>query len=325
MGSSQIGQNKFLVFGRAGMDIYADPPGSTVETATKFHACLGGSAGNIAAGIARLGGIASLISAVSDDAVGRFVTNALDSFGIEWNNVARVGGEFRTSLAATETRIENTQNVIYRNNAADFQISTEQVDGIEYSDFGALIVTGTALAMEPSRSAVFASIKLAREAGITVLLDIDFRPYSWTSAELASETYRQATLECDIVIGNDEEFQVLAGTGRDGLKFAAELAESSGIVVIYKMGENGSITYTGREGSFATGIYPVSALKPMGAGDAFMAAFASSLASDKSLEESVQAGAAAAAIVVSSFGCAPAMPDRKKLEEFMVKSEMRNQ
>ena len=38
-----------LVMGRAGMDLYPDPPGTRIEDAAQMTAALGGSAGNIAA------------------------------------------------------------------------------------------------------------------------------------------------------------------------------------------------------------------------------------------------------------------------------------
>ena len=55
-----------------------------------------------------------------------------------------------------------------------------------------------------------------------------------------------------------------------GLKQARELAKTSANIVVYKMGEKGAITFHGTQ-SFETGIFPVTALKPTGAGDAFMA------------------------------------------------------
>ena len=70
-------KNSFVIIGRAGMDFYADPPGTEVEHATKFITALGGSSANIAAAITRQGGKAALVTAVSDDAVGRYVLNQL--------------------------------------------------------------------------------------------------------------------------------------------------------------------------------------------------------------------------------------------------------
>ena len=49
-------RNNFLVIGRAGMDLYADPPGMEIENATSFTSTLGGSAANIAVAVSRQGG-----------------------------------------------------------------------------------------------------------------------------------------------------------------------------------------------------------------------------------------------------------------------------
>lgn len=311
----RIGRNRFLVLGRAGMDLYADPPGARTQDARAFTSALGGSAANIAAGIKRLGGSASLITTVSDDSIGRFTLNELRRYGVETDHVRAVGGEARNSLAVVETRTEDCQSVIYRNNAADLHLSPQHVAHINYGDFGALIVTGTALAVEPSRSATLLAMSLAREAGLPVVIDVDFRPYSWMSVADAAGTCTRAASLSDIVIGNDAEFAVMAGGG-DGLALARQLANTSAVLVIFKMGEKGAVTFSG-EGSFETSIFPVKALKPTGAGDAFMAGLMTGLAAGRELPECIRRGSAGAAIVVARVGCAPAMPTVVELEEFM--------
>ncbi|HSO48486.1 MAG TPA: 5-dehydro-2-deoxygluconokinase [Rhizobiaceae bacterium] len=303
----------FLVLGRAGLDLYADPPGTRVDVAAAFSAALGGSAANIAAGIARLGGSASLLTCISDDAVGRFTTLELQRYNVGTTHVRLARGEARTSLAVVATRNDDTQSVIYRNDAADFRLSEEQVRSVGFSLFGALIVTGTALAVEPSRSATFLAMELAREAGRTVIIDIDYRPYSWADAKEAAAINLKAAQLSDIVVGNDVEFAVIAGG--NGLKHAEELSRE-GRTVVYKMGEKGSVTFAGGQ-SFSTGIFEVEALKPTGAGDAFMAGFATGLAAGLELQACVLRGSAAAAIVVTRVGCAPAMPRSDELDAFM--------
>ncbi len=311
----RIKQNNFLVLGRAGLDLYADPPGTKVENAGMFSSALGGSAANIAAGITRLGGKASLVSAVSDDAVGRYIINQLKHYDIGSEHVAIVGGEARTSLAVVETRSENCQSVIYRNGAADFQVTDEHIRAIAFENFGALIVTGTCFAVEPSRAACFLAIDIARKAGLTLILDVDYRPYSWVSADDAAKTYSRAAALFDIVIGNDEEFSVMTGGG-DGPAYARKLAATTADTVIYKMGEKGSLTHCNNE-SFETDIFPVMALKPTGAGDSFMAAFVTGLAAGTDVQTCVRRGSAAAAIVVTKVGCASAMPTINELEHFI--------
>ncbi len=312
----KLKRRSFLVIGRAGMDFYAEPPGTVLEEADSFSAHVGGSAANTAVALAKLGCAAEVVTCVSDDAVGRFATARLARFGVGTKYCRNVGGEARNSLAVVETRLENCQSVIYRNGAADFDMGAGDVESLDYAAAGGVILSGTALAAEPSRSAIFRAIELARAAGTPVIIDMDYRPYSWVSQEEAAEVYTRAIESCDLVIGNDVEFDVAAGPGRDGYEHARSLLEGVPSLVVYKMGERGSVTFTGSE-SFETGIYPVQALKPTGAGDAFMGGFLAGLADGLSPKDAVQQGSASAAIVVTRVSCSTAMPDPKELADFM--------
>ena len=113
---------KFAVFGRAGIDLFCDEIGIKSENAVKFRSDLGGSSANICTGLVKLGSQASLITSVSDDAVGRFAVNRLRDYGVDIKYVKKISGECRTSLAIYESVLDDFQNVIYRNNAADFQV-----------------------------------------------------------------------------------------------------------------------------------------------------------------------------------------------------------
>ena len=311
-----IAQKRFAVFGRAGMDMFAAPVGVKSEHASQFESDLGGSSANICAGLAKLGCQASLVTSISDDAVGRFCLNRLHYYGVDTTYIRTVGGEFRTSLAIYESTLDDFQNVIYRNGAVDFQVTAEDMDRVDYSAFGALITAGTVFAAEPSRSATFRAFENARAAGLPVIFDIDYRPYSWPSPEVAAEVLSRAGEESDLIVGNDEEFGFMAGGMDMGLAKARALSERPGRIVIYKMGAEGAMTFADGD-EVRTGIYPVTAVKPNGAGDSFMAGLLASLADGRSLRESVLRGSACASIVVSQPGCAPAMPNTAELETFL--------
>jgi 5-dehydro-2-deoxygluconokinase len=311
----RLRKNSFLVIGRAGLDLYADPPGTEIENAIKFDAALGGSAANIAVAIARQGGQTALLTAVSHDAIGRFTLKALAAFGVDTRHIKTVGGEARNSLAVVETRAENCQSVIYRNDAADFHLLAADADVIDYSQFSAVIVTGTSLALEPSRSATFRAMHLARDAGLVLIIDIDYRPYSWKTKAEAQNVCLEAAKMSDVIVANDEEFGVLAGQ-QSGLELAVQLAQEPGRIVVYKRGDKGCITFS--EGKrFDTPVFSVTALKPTGAGDGFMGGFVAGLVAGTDVSDAVCRGAATAAIVVTKVGCAPAMPNSAEVQAFM--------
>ena len=236
----------------------------------------------------------ALVTSVSNDAVGRFCTNRLRHYGVETRYVKVIDGEYRVSLAVYESTLEDFQLCIYRNNAVDFQVTDDDVDRVDYAAFGALITAGTVFAAEPSRSSTFRAFANARRAGLPVIFDIDYRPYSWPSAAVASDVLARAGEESDVVVGNDEEFGFMAGGSDKGLGMARDLA-ARGKLVIYKMGQQGAITFAGSE-EIGTGIYPVSAVKPNGAGDSFMAGLLAAIAEGRQLKEAVLRGSACASI-----------------------------
>lgn len=308
--------NRFVVLGRVGMDLYADPPGTKIEEALRYVVAIGGSAGNIAVALAKQGAKAALVTCVSDDAVGRYCVAELQRYGVDTAHIRAVAGEARTSLAVVETVPVQTQSVLYRNGAADFALSASDVSAVDYADIAALVVTGTALACEPSRSATFAAISAAQAAGALVVLDIDHRAYSWASVAQAAGFYQKAAQMADIVIGNDDEFGLMAGGYEAGRSYARTLAQNAAKIAIYKRGALGSVTFT-PDFSFETGIFAVKAKKPMGAGDGFMGGLLAALGRGHTLETAVRRGAATAAMIVSGIGCAPASPDAATLDRFL--------
>lgn len=311
-----IAKRNFLVIGRVGMDLSPDPAGTQTKNADTMMVAMGGSSANIAAGLVKLGCQSALVTCVSDDAVGWYCENQLDAYGVDRSYVKRVRGEFRTSLAVYETRIDDHQSVIYRNNAADFQMSIADVEAVEYSAYGALITAGTVFASEPSRSAAFRAFELARAAGLPIIFDVDYRPYSWPSPAVAEDVLSRAGALSDVIVGNDEEFGFMAGDITRGMDMARKLAASSASIAVYKMGPEGAVTFAdGQE--IRTGIYPVEAIKPTGAGDSFMAGLLASLADGCLLRDAVLRGSACASIVVAKPGCAPAMPKPPELEAFL--------
>ncbi|UWR21872.1 5-dehydro-2-deoxygluconokinase [Sulfitobacter sp. S190] len=311
-----IKAGKFIVVGRVGMDL-SPSDRSRTEQATDMFVAMGGSSANIAAGLVKLGLTADLATCVSDDAVGRYCLNQLDAYGVGREYVRTIQGEERTSLAIYETRVEDHQSVIYRNNAADFRMNADDIDNIDFDRFSALITAGTVFAAEPSRTAAFRAFERAKAAGIPIIFDVDYRPYSWPSPAEAADVLSRAGAMADVIVANDEEFGFMAGSYDKGRSKAKSLAEEGAAIVVYKMGQNGAVTFAGGD-TIETGIYPVDAVKPTGAGDSFMAGLMAALAEDRSLHDALLRGSACASIVVSQPGCAPAMPTTDQLESFLL-------
>jgi 5-dehydro-2-deoxygluconokinase len=312
---SKIQKNNFLLIGRAGVDIYPDPPGTKTEDAKNYVTYLGGSSANMGVQLTKYGGKCSLLTRVSNDALGKFVLNQLDYYGVKKDLVKSEDNESRISFAIVESTLEDHQSIIYRHKAADLFLNQDDIEQANIENYECILITGTSLAAEPSRSSVLSALEVANKNNIPVIMDIDYRPYTWESPSKAKEIYNLAAINCSGVIGNDDEFAVLSGNYKEGLDYAKKLSSNNDLV-IYKMGEKGSITYANNK-EINKGIYPVKPLKPTGAGDSFMGSLIGALLNNYDLDKSLEIGSAAAAIVVTKVGCAPAMPNLEEVLEFM--------
>ena len=312
---SKIQKNNFLLIGRAGIDIYPDPPGTKTENAKSFVTHLGGSSANMGVQLTLFGGNCNLLTRVSDDALGKLAINQLNHYGVKNKLVEFEKNESRISFAIVETTVKDHQSIIYRHKASDLFLNKDDVENANIQNFDCLLITGTSLAAEPSRSATLYALDIANKNNIPVIMDIDYRPYTWESSKKAKEVYNLAASKCSGVIGNDDEFGVLAGDYNNGLDHAKQLAKNVSLI-IYKKGEKGSITFAMNK-VIKKGIFPVKPLKPTGAGDAFMGSLIGSILKTNDLEKSIEIGSAAAAIVVTKVGCAPAMPNLNEILEFM--------
>lgn len=305
-----------LCVGRAGVDLYAAQKNTPLEAVTQFNKSVGGSPANIATAVARLGGKSGVVSVVADDGLGRSVVNFLQRNGVNTEGIKTSQNRALTSLALTEMQPEDCQVVIYRQNAADLQLSPADIDPTYIGQSKILLLTGTAFSAEPSRAACFHAMAFARASGTQVVLDLDYRPYGWRSQDEAAATLVEASTHCDLLIGNLEEFAVLlkalpAGSG------AHNLLTASLQTVIVKNGAQGCEVFTYGDEVYKQGIFRVIAQKPMGSGDAFAGAVLWALCQGQTWPQALACGAAAAAINVSRDTCADAMPSLAELNAFM--------
>ena len=312
---------KVLVIGRAGMDIYPEPPGTKISDVQNFSAHLGGSAANTCVALSLHNIATDLVTCISDDAIGEFIFKKLNHYNIGTQHCLKIDKSHQTQLAVVETILENNQSILYRNNACDLKLDNSVIEGINFQDYGAVFYSGTALSSDPSRSAVFLASEKAEQAQIPQIIDLDYRPYNWESDEVKSNVYQKIMNKVDIIIGNDLEFNI-ADNSQNGFLLAENIIKAKPSIIIYKMGENGSKILTSEGSPRNFGIFSVTAIKPTGAGDAFNGGFVSSLIKGKNIDQSVKIGSASAAIVVTKVGCSSAMPPFSEVESFISNNEM---
>lgn len=309
----------FIGLGRLCIDLNANEIHRPMERTRTFTKYVGGSPANITIALARLGARTGFVGRVADDQHGRFITGYLQQNGIDLSGIVTDRSGSVTGLAFTEILSPEACSILmYRDNVADLKLTPDDVREDYIRSARSLLISGTALAASPSREAALRSVELARRNGIPVLLDIDYRPYTWQSTAEAGLYCGLVASASDLVIGGSEEFGLLetgelraitdeAATARYWLGRAAQL-------VVVKRGGDGSTAYTADGGVYPGRTFPAQVVKTFGAGDAFAGAFIFGLLQGWPVERCQMYGSAAASIVVASHSCSEAMPTIAQIE-----------
>jgi len=327
----------FICLGRAAVDLYGLERGARLEDAQHFAKYLGGSSGNVAVGLSRLGLKVAMVTRVGDEHMGRFVRATLAAEGVD---VAAVKTDPKRLTGLVLLGIESAESfphIFYRENCADMGLEAADVDAAPFATAKALAITGTHLSTDAVRAAARRAIALAKQHGLRVVLDIDYRPVLWGlaghgggadrergSADVAQ--HLQAFLpDCDLVVGTEEEVRV-AGGGGGTVEALAAIRKATRATIVMKRGVAGCVVFEGAipasiEQGLVVGGFPVEVLNVLGAGDAFLSGYLSGWIENQPAAQCGRRGNAAGALVVTRHGCTPAMPTRAELAEFMGRAE----
>ena len=325
-----------ITMGRSSIDLYANDVGAPFEQIQSFAAYVGGSPTNIAVGVQRLGLRTALLTAVGEDKVGDFILEFLRNEDVHTGYIPRKPGHRSSAVVLGIQPPYTFPLVYYRDNAADIELTIDDVLAARVEDAGALEVSGTGLAKEPSRSATFFAAERARAAGKRVFLDIDFRADQWHDPRAFGVMVRALLPLVSVAIGTEEEINAAMLTDPADLEIRdqqisapiirgdieanirAILAVPSGPeLLVVKRGSAGASLYT-REGERQdVPGFPVDVVNALGAGDAFASGFIYGQLSGWDANRSARLGNACGAIVVMAHGCAPFMGTHDEVMAFI--------
>lgn len=312
-----------IVVGRVGVDLTPATPRTTLAAANSFVRAVGGFAGNIGTGLARLGIGTALVSAVGDDGHGDHVRDFLAGEGIDVGAVLTRPGS-RTQVAFFEVwPPAHFPVTFYRSPPApETQLTNADLPAGLLDVAPVSIVSGTLLAAEPARSTIFRILEDRRASSprrpvSLTMLDLDWRPTLWDDPSAAAALIERAAGLSDIIIGSDAEF---AATGLRP-DVAADADVGTGYappVVVLKHGRDGVSLVTGDGRRSLPGI-PVEVVCGIGSGDALTAAFAAGLLRGLDPLAAVERGNAAGAIVASRLMCSTAMPTPDEIDRLLAR------
>lgn len=326
-----------ICLGRVAVDLYAQQIGCRLEDVTSFAKYLGGSSGNVAYGTAVQGVKSSMLARVGDEHMGRFLREELQRVGVDTSHLI-TDKDRLTALVILGIKDQDTFPLIfYRDNCADMAITAEDFDEEYIASAKALAITGTHLSHPKTRQAVLTALEYAGRNGTKRLLDIDYRPVLWgltslgdgetryIDSEAVTQSLQEVLHHFDVLVGTEEEFHI-AGGSTDTLTALKNVRKVSQATLVCKRGALGCSVFEGDipddlDGGINVYGVRVEVLNVLGAGDAFMSGLLRGYINGESWEQCCRYANACGALVVSRHGCAPAMPTKIELDNYLARAE----
>lgn len=203
-----------------------DPGNQRVRNARRFDAWEGGGEYNVARGLHKCFGLrTAILTAFADNEVGRLIEDLISQGGVDmrhvlWKDFDGIGRSIRNGLNFTERGfgVRGAVGVSDRGLTASSQLLPEDFDWqrIFQKEGSRWFHTGGIFAALSEKSAlvVKTAINQAKSHGTRVSYDLNYRPSLWKSIggkEKAQEVNREICQEVDVLIGNEEDFQVALG------------------------------------------------------------------------------------------------------------------
>ncbi|MDP1603352.1 MAG: 5-dehydro-2-deoxygluconokinase [Legionella sp.] len=319
-----------ICMGRVAVDLYAEQIGSTLAEAETFRKYLGGCAGNIAVGCARLGLKSMMFSCVGDDEMGLFLKNTLMKEGVNTDLLYETKKHLTGLVLLGVKPPHDFPLLFYRNDCADMQLSAEHINESVFKKAKAILITGTGLSTLAMRETTHLAVKTAKKWRTAIVFDLDYRPVLWGLTTVGdgetrylpydeiSKIYQEILPSCDLIVGTEEEISIAGG--KDTLKAAIHvIREYSKAPIVVKTGDKGCTVYFDGEAPLVSKPFPVEVLNILGAGDAFLAGLLRGLLRNEPWSIATRYANASGALVVTRHGCAPAIPYWEELAYFINK------
>jgi 5-dehydro-2-deoxygluconokinase len=327
-----------IAMGRSSIDLYSNDIGAPFVDITSFAAYVGGCPTNISVGTRRLGLRSVLLTAVGDDQVGEFILHFLQNERVETRFIPRKQGRRSSAVVLGIEPPDRFPLTYYRDNCADIELTIDDVLATPIVGCHALLISGTGLSKEPSRSATLFAAETAHREGKKVMLDIDFRPDQWHDPRAFGVTLRSALRLVDVVVGTEDEINAVMLTDPSQVSLTHSQVSDARVsgdinaairalldlgprVLAQKRGAAGSTVHLVSNGNVVTQIeapgFPVEVENILGAGDAFASGFLYGLVNGWDWYKAARLANACGAILVTKHGCANFMPTYEEVMTFI--------
>ncbi|WP_353807739.1 PfkB family carbohydrate kinase [Agromyces sp. SYSU T00194] len=292
MPETQTRAAEVLVIGESIMDVVIDADGAETDAP-------GGSPANVALGLARLGVVPRLATALARDDFGEAIAERLTASGVVIDPASWCLE--RTAVARASIAADGSAHY-------DFDIAWELPGAPELAGESVVHTGSIAAFLEPGAAHVRAAVSAARGSAL-VTFDPNIRPALLGEPDAVRAEVEALAAGCDVVKLSDEDAEWLYPGRHVDVVVAELLGRGAGLVAV-TLGGDGAVV-ANSEASAVVPAVAVDVRDTVGAGDTFMAALiAGVLAADAApaaldhdaLARLGRRAATAASITVSRVG-----------------------
>jgi len=259
----------------------------------------GGSAANSMAGVAALGGSAGFIGQIADDQLGAIFAHDMAALGVRFETPPLAGGPpTGRCLILVTPDAQRTMNTCP---GASHELSPQSLDEELIRSASILYLEGYLWGPEQPRQAMLRAAEIAHRAG---------RSVAFTLSESLCIPGRREGVEgmidaglVDLLFANEDEARHL--TGASDLEDALDQLSAKVATLIVTRGPAGAIGLDNGSRVEIAAAPVERVVDTTGAGDLFAAGFLVARSRGHGLERCLEAGALAAAEVISHFGARP--------------------
>lgn len=276
----------------------------------------GGAVANVAAAMGKLGAKCAFIGKAGDDMHGRFLRDTLAAHGVDVSGLLLTPDYF-TTLAFVNVREDGEREFSFaRRHGADNMLLREDIPLDIMKSARILHMGAVSLADNPARDSTMYAVRQAKEAGMVITYDPNYRASLWASEADAIRVMREVIPYADAMKISDEETELL--TGEREPEKAADILLAQGVkVTMVTLGRDGAYVRTREGGRYVPG-FAAKAVDATGAGDSFWAGVLTCMTRDDVMPDALtldkaceyaRFGNAVASLCVEKPGAIPAMPE----------------
>jgi 2-dehydro-3-deoxygluconokinase len=219
---------KIVTFGEIMLRL-ATPEHQRFSQAISLNATFGGGEANVAVSLANFGLQAEFVSRLPENDLAKACLMDLHKHGVSTQNML-FGGE-RLGIYFLETgAVARPSKVVYdRAHSSISEIQPGMVDWEKvFENAQWFHWTGITPAISQSAADTLKeAIDAANRMGITVSTDLNFRKNLWKYGKKASEVMPELVAGCDIILGNEEDADMVFGIKPEGVNVSGGHVEAA--------------------------------------------------------------------------------------------------